>query len=99
MPEVKSPNFKLAIAKKTQWPVSADGRKKAVRVVRKESGLRVMDVTINPTERTHAFDCATALALARCFVALHNNNLDYQRREQARARASRLKIINERKST
>lgn len=97
MSKVKSPNYLLAIASRPEWPVDPQGRKQAVRVVRKESGLMVMDVTIHPSGRTHAFDCATALALTRCFVALHNNNLTQRRKEQAQARSTRLKLINERK--
>lgn len=86
------PLYQLAIAPKDEWPVGLHGKREAITVIRKNSGTLVFHVWINIEVRTGASD---ALKLARYFVKQNNTTLTAHRREQARNRATRLKVIKE----
>lgn len=92
MPDEFVPLYELAVGLKPTWPVNQEGYKIGVLVVRKSSRATVFSVPIDPYSVRGTAD---ALRIARYFVRTHNDRLTKLRREQARNRVTRLKLIKE----
>lgn len=89
------PLYEMAIAPQSQWPTNGFNERTKLNIVRKGSGRLVAQVPIDleaPRGRVEA------IRLARHLINMHNDSLAAYRREQARNRATRLKLIKEKQA-
>ena len=96
MPDLAPPPYELAIAPQSEWPTNGFNERTKLNIVRRGSGKLVAQIPIDlqvPRGRV------MAIQIARHLIKLHNEALAQHRRAQARIKATRLKLINERKAT
>ncbi len=86
------PLYELTIPPASHWPTNIFGQRIAVVITKKTAGTTVAEIPIDLESARGRND---ALKLARYLVKHHNLRLGAHRRDQARNRTTRLKLIKE----